>query len=97
MACSAVGPTVTGGRRTCRKRNDLEAMRVGSRPRSRHLGLLWRDGLQPHRASFPRLLDAAQNRRLDLFGRGDALAVAAEGTGHRGIVAGDVGRTIFFG
>src|SRR5271163_2083258 len=52
---------------------------------------------QQSRLALLRLLDAALDRRLDLRGIGDAFAVAAERLRHVGIVAGDVGRTIFLG
>src|SRR6185437_15568003 len=57
--------------------------------------LLGGDEFEQRRLARLGLLDAALDRRLDLAGIGDALAIAAERPRHRRVVAGDVGRAVF--
>src|SRR5689334_23171672 len=59
------------------------------RRRDRHF--LRGDELEQHGHALLGLLDAALDRRDDVLRLGYPLAVAAEGAGHGGIVAGDVG------
>src|SRR5579859_6369022 len=80
-----------------RRRQDFRRSLDGSGPRPRHLGLLGGDELEQHRHAFLRFLDAALDGGSDVLGLGDALAIAAEGARHRGIVAGDVGGAILLG
>src|SRR5262245_27240002 len=62
--------------------------------RTGDLGLLAGDELQKHRHAFLRLLDAALDGGDDVLGLCDALAIAAKGARHRGIVAGNIGGAV---
>src|SRR6185436_13918519 len=64
---------------------------VGGAAAQRVLDLFLRDELEQHRLAVKRLLHAALDRRDDLRRVGDALAVATQGLGEVGVVAGDVG------
>src|SRR5438477_4064235 len=55
------------------------------------------DEFEEGRGAFASLLDAAADRRDDLLGLGDALAIAAERAGEIGVITADVGRAIFLG
>jgi hypothetical protein len=60
----------------------------------RVLDLFLGDELEQDGAAFLRLLDAALDRRDDLGRVGDPLAVAAEGAGEVGVVAGECAKRL---
>src|SRR5262245_55120612 len=64
------------------------------RSRPRHVHLLAGDEFEQHRRALLRLLDAALDGRHDVGRLGDALAIAAEGARHGGVVTRDVGGTV---
>src|SRR6266851_10166733 len=64
---------------------------------ARDVGGLLGDQFEENRHAFPGLGDAALDRRDDLSGIGNALAVAAQRLGEIGVMAADVGRTVFLG
>src|SRR5713226_121978 len=85
----ASGPHA-GGTPALRKRA------LGSREAG-DVGCLLGDEFEEDRGAFAGLGDAALDRRDDLAGIGDALAIAAQRLGEIGVMAADVGRTVFLG
>src|SRR5260370_28475461 len=66
-------------------------------PKAGNVDRLFGDEFEQGRGAFAGLLDAAADRRDDLLGLGDTLAIAAERPGEIGVIAADVGRPILFG
>src|ERR1700732_4448625 len=63
-------------------------------PEARDVDSLLRDEFEQCRCSLAGLRDAAADRRHDLLGLGDPLAIAAQRLGEVGVMAADVGRAV---